>query len=367
MSRYTSAADKFVLWANSGGICAFRGCNEKLLYQVDGINVNLSNAAHIIGHSSKGPRAEYKAEYKITEFNVDNEPNLMLTCYDHHKIIDDSRIRGKYPPELLFEMKKEHEEWVQRRVETNSKSIALIHKTKGEPLDEIILSEELNNLLIANIQYQEELMDFTDEGWLEAKKKNKELYAKFKETARHWPGAKIEMFPLSHIPLLIHIGSLITDTNPVTIYQYDRMSMKWVFDSPEAPHVEDLGLTVNRNECSSNQLVVTIGLSGIVHTRDVEAVIPPKKYDSMEIKINNPRPDRVLYREHVSSILSLFREEIYDMITKNGYSEVHLFYAGPAGLAVEIGRCINKSMWPDVYIYNYDNRKNPKYQMAITI
>jgi hypothetical protein len=49
------------------------------------------------------------------------------------------------------------------------------------------------------------------------KTKNEELFKHFRTTTMNCPGTKIEMFPLSQIPLLIHVGYLITDTTPVTI------------------------------------------------------------------------------------------------------------------------------------------------------
>lgn len=49
------------------------------------------------------------------------------------------------------------------------------------------------------------------------------------------------------------------------------------------------------------------------------------------------------------------------------YSEIHLFYAGPAGLAVEIGRLIRETMWPKVFVYNYQNSRTVKYKLKLEL
>lgn len=363
-----SDPDKFALWIKSGGICAIRGCDEELIFQMGGINVNVSNAAHIISHSDNGPRSEYKSEYGITEFNVDNEPNLMLTCLKHHKIIDANGTKDQYSPELLYEMKNEHESWVRNLLKKRNNSIAFLHKTKGGPIDEIILSKELNTFLIASIQFQEEFTDFTSEGWLKGKENNEELLKKFRSITSQYPGTRIEMFPLSHIPLLIHIGSLITNTTPVTVYQYDRNAMQWVLSSPEQKSVEELDVAVNISENEKSKiLVVKIGVSGKIHLSDVELVIPDTIYDLLDISISDPRTDRVLFYEEVIKIKNLFDINVQRLKIEHDYKQLHLFYAGPAGLAVELGRCINTSMWPAVHLYNYENRNDPKYQFTFDI
>jgi hypothetical protein len=367
MTRKTlSDPDKFALWANSGGICAIRGCEEELIFTINGINVNTSNAAHIISHGGKGPRSEYKSEYGITEFNVDDVPNLMLTCLKHHKIIDAEGSKDRFPPKLLYEMKEEHEAWVKSQLSKKQKSIAFLHKTKGGPIDEIVISRELQNSLVASIQYQEEFTDFSQESWQQGKRNNEELMKSYRSTTRQHTGTRVEMFPLSHIPLLIHIGFLLTDTTPLTVYQYDRNNQNWVLSSPQGiqsgvkPEIE---IITN----GSKSLVVTIGLSGSVELNEVEDVIPDKDFDLFSIKIDDPRPDRVLYSDDVEVIKQLFYETVLTVHTSNKYKDLHLFYAGPAGLAVELGRCINESMWPYVHLYNYEGRNEPKYQFAFKI
>ncbi|WP_371860477.1 hypothetical protein [Paenibacillus lautus] len=41
-------------------------------------------------------------------------------------------------------------------------------------------------------------------------------------------------------------------------------------------------------------------------------------------------------------------------------------YSGPAGLAI-LGRSINQNMWPEVVLYEFKYRENPRYQRAFNV
>src|SRR5947207_2633788 len=93
------------LWARAAGRCEFRGCN-KLLYK-DGLTQKRSNLAvisHIVAFSPDGPRGDSIRSQQL-EKNINN---LMLTCRDHGKIIDDKEREMEYPEQLLIEFKREH-------------------------------------------------------------------------------------------------------------------------------------------------------------------------------------------------------------------------------------------------------------------
>ena len=84
MSKTTIPTDvKRDLWFAAHGRCEFAGCN-KILFQ-HGITMdkcNISNYAHIIGDSAKGPRGdEEKSKALSKDIN-----NLILLCPECHKL-----------------------------------------------------------------------------------------------------------------------------------------------------------------------------------------------------------------------------------------------------------------------------------------
>ncbi len=93
----------------SGNRCAWRDC-KKLLTMNSGPLltdlINVGQIAHIKGEREGAAR--YDPE--MTDQERNNEKNLLLLCYDHHKLIDDKP--DLYPVEFLTNLKYEHEKWI---------------------------------------------------------------------------------------------------------------------------------------------------------------------------------------------------------------------------------------------------------------
>ncbi|MNN13131.1 hypothetical protein D3C81_1261520 [compost metagenome] len=211
-------------------------------------------------------------------------------------------------------------------------------------------------------------MDTSPEGWIVAKNENIKLHEQFLETMQRHKDVDVEIFPLSPIPLLIHVGTLISDTVPATVYQYDREQEIWVTNKPRDSQqaqvlILDSPLT---SKDDSNILVVAVSVSALIDSKDINEVIDVP-FDLLEVKIENPEIDKVLYREDLKLIQKYFRKSVETQLQKKRYREIHLFYSGPAGLAVEVGRSINSRMWPDVVLYQYNARSVPRYQKTFKV
>ncbi|WP_341285287.1 SAVED domain-containing protein [Priestia megaterium] len=364
--RKLAPVEHYHLWVACGGICSFEGCNKRLIMDTDGQLTNGGIVAHIIGHAKNSARHEYMEEYGYKQEELENISNLTLMCYGHSKLIDDSHTKHLYPPEKLFEMKKKHEDWVSSWSEfKKKKSIALIHKRLGGPLTDIEYQDgEAPYILLEAIENQVEFIDFSKEGWEEAKKINEDLYERFKEKVREREANVAEIFPLSPIPLLIHMGSLLTDTVPVSVYQLDREEGVWVSDHPLKHKEVELSFSADIKE--EDELAVLVSVSGKVKMKSVMEVLGDN-FDSISFEINDPGLKRVLYKQDVLYIQSQIKEEIEKLLQEQDYRKIHLFYAGPAGLAIELGRGVNPRMWGEVCLYQYNAREFPRYQYALSI
>lgn len=102
-----------LLWKRAANRCAFHDCRDKeLVVDAMGIDVEslIGEACRIIARSRKGPRGEAK----LTSAQRDSYSNLILLCRNHHKTVDDQR--RKYSPDVLRQMKSEHETWVRKKL-----------------------------------------------------------------------------------------------------------------------------------------------------------------------------------------------------------------------------------------------------------
>ncbi len=353
------------LWVSCGGVCSFEGCNKRLIESHSGDLTNAGIKAHIIGHAETSARHEYMEEYGYTQETLEDVSNLMLMCYYHSKLIDDEHTQEQYPPDRLFKMKEDHEKKVTSWADDKKKkSIALIHKRLGGPISDIEYDGETPYILLDAVEDQTVFEDFTDKGWKEAVKRNIELYEKFLQKIKEKDANIGEVFALSPIPLLIHLGSLLTDTVPYSIYQFNRETQLWVSDNPGSN--KDLSLTVSQEIKGNLDLAVLISISGLVKLKSAEETLG-NDFDFISFEVDDPGLKRILYREDVVNIQSKIKEGVEKLLQKYDYEKIHLFYAGPAGLAIEIGRGINPNIWCEVYLYQYNNRTNPKYQYALTI
>jgi len=109
--RYIPERIRCMLWGRAAGRCEFSGCNRLLsFHSKTKEDVNLAEAAHIIGFSEDGPRGEEELSEKLGR----DISNLMLLCKECHKTIDANKT--DYPVGLLRQMKEAHE----RRIEIAS-------------------------------------------------------------------------------------------------------------------------------------------------------------------------------------------------------------------------------------------------------
>ncbi|MGA4463147.1 SAVED domain-containing protein [Bacillus bombysepticus] len=120
-------------------------------------------------------------------------------------------------------------------------------------------------------------------------------------------------------------------------------------------------------EKESKILAISVSLSVPVHLDDINAVLTTEDYDHLDISLQTPKVDAILYNEQVKNIQQVFKSIVESIKNKSRHDEIHLFYARPAGLAIEIERSINKNRWPFVNLYHYQYMESPRHQWAFKI
>ena len=228
VSREISDTTRVLLCVRAGGRCEFDGCNKYVFrHHLTHAEENFSQMAHIVAFKTDGPRGKVKT--RPTEIN--DISNLMLLCPECHHLID--ARPDEYPREVLEKYKKDHEERIFRltAIKTDSKTSVVQLKcrigsqTVAIPVPEIYkaisprYAEDPQGIIIdlTNIDGQ-------DDGFYQAamrtiKRKVEMLYETGMEVdkTRH-----ISLFALAPIPLLVFLGSQLSNKVAVECYQRHR-------------------------------------------------------------------------------------------------------------------------------------------------
>lgn len=107
-----TAKTRKMLWGRAGARCSFDGCRIELirLSEAGTRDAILGEEAHIISQRKDGPRGENSIEAS----RLDLYENLILLCPTHHTLADAQP--AKYTVDVLHQMKKAHESWVDRNL-----------------------------------------------------------------------------------------------------------------------------------------------------------------------------------------------------------------------------------------------------------
>ncbi|MBU3130562.1 hypothetical protein [Clostridium tagluense] len=101
-----------LLWGKSANRCNYENCKKTLSLEIDEKHHTITGEeCHIVAKKVDGPRGESK----ISSNDRDEYDNLILMCEEHHHIIDDNP--KKYKIDILKDMKKKHEKWVEKNLE----------------------------------------------------------------------------------------------------------------------------------------------------------------------------------------------------------------------------------------------------------
>lgn len=180
--------------------------------------------------------------------------------------------------------------------------------------------------------------------------------------------ARFAIFGLSHIPLLVHLGFVLTDRVDVRLFQYHRDEKSWAWG--DAPEYSDFPIEASLLEDRTDEevdVVVRVSLSEQVSPYDTQEVVDA---DSLDIDLQVQDPD-VLWLgnpEQLTELQESFRRALKNIRRKAPRCrKIHLFYAGPAPGAVAVGRSINPTMNPPVVTYDYLHNRSPRYERAVTL
>lgn len=166
------------------------------------------------------------------------------------------------------------------------------------------------------------------------------------------------LFPLAPIPLLLKLGFELQNNSRMIIHQYDRNTNSWVYYKEK----EAIAVEYQEQIIDAEDLVVSISTSAIVNRIQIDTSINLPRFDYVEFKIPNIALGNPMYSIDVIEVAKVISDYLNTVAPR--YNSLHLFAAIPAGLAVELGRRLLKSICVNIHTYQLLNRQ---YEAAITI
>ena len=356
------------LWARSAGRCEFRGCN-RLLFRDDLTKKrsNLGKISHIIAFSPDGPRGHPELSERLEK----EISNLMLTCGDHAKIIDDKDKVADYSVDLLQSFKQEHESRVRSLtgVQEEAKASVLIVKGAVNTRLPAILEADAFRAMLP-LYPAEETATVVDLGTVRGRLTTDDLTRLARELADDFQRKRVgevpvlAVFALAPVPILVELGCLLGDLTRVYLFQRHRAPVEiWAW--PESETADgDFYDVILPEEVGEQPIALVISMSEAVAPELVEAAVPGGI--AYEIRARPPGKDFLCSRARLAAFGQQLRTVLAEIRSRiPGLDRIHLFAAVPAPVAVEFGRHLH-GMDASVVVYEF-NEPAGRYDARLRI
>lgn len=359
---------KLALWVMAGGRCQLRGCNKYLLkHHLTGDIGNFADVAHVVAFNEDGPRG--KSEERPDDINA--LENLMLLCGACHRLVDKTRP-ADFPVPLLREYKQLHEERILRQTEATEDFATTILQLKSRIRGDMVDIPATNVRAAVAPRYAHDpkgcIIDLTadesggqsffDSARETITRKVARLYEPGMEleTTRH-----ISLFALAPMPLLIHLGTQLSNKVAVDVYQRHRDTDDWAWKRDGKPVEHEFRLV--REGTNLKNVALLLSLSGTLTLSKLPAEIDDSFYIyEITLKGVTPNPRYLRLAAEVEDFRRVYQESLRTIEnTHHDLENLHLFPAVPAPIAVHCGRDLMPKTDPVIKIYDNDSDRGGFY------
>jgi hypothetical protein len=353
---------RLFLFVHAGGRCEFDDCNHYLLeHHVTKDPGNFAEMAHIWAFSDGGPRPRGAGDGS----DVHDLSNLMLLCPACHKLVDQKP--SDYPVERLRSLKRAHEERIFMLTDTkpDRKTVAVVVRARIADQPVVIPTTAVQAAVAPRYVNPREVVDvdltmLEDKDSAEFWRSGCDAVTKKIEKLQDLRGCDaivhLSVLALAPIPLLVHLGSCLSSKVPTQLFQYHRDTESWKWKGTGSP--VEYETRVLQNGSDASKVALLLSLSGPVEPRELPAAVD-SKYSVYEITLNGRKPDpRFL---DVEESLHCFRDAYMALLRQvvakhEGLTEMDLFPAIPAPVAVCLGRDLLPKRDPALVVWDYDRR-----------
>jgi len=311
---------------------------------------------------------------KYSKTQDDSYDNLVLLCLNHHGVAHTKNEIAQDPlaPTTLIIKKKEWIELVKKyKNKIVTKKTAILHYTTRissitkEKIKNDFYKYEFNDFI--EISTKLNLLEDND-NWEVCEAEQRQ---KIKDILNNEDIVKDFMiFSIHRIPLVIHLGYLFRDGDPPkSPFQYQRFNKldtwRWIeIDELKAEdHIRIDDSKINLSNLNKD-FVILIELSGVIEENLYKKHVPNP---GGIFRISAGKPSRLWlkYKQQLEEFTTIYYDALDQIKRQNPYSKrFHVFYNGPTPPAFKIGQAINKTIFPEFVLYNYNNSN---YERVIEI
>lgn len=357
------------VWIAAGGRCTI--CNRYLLDdETTGQDVMIGQLAHIVGWSTAdgSPRG---SENLAVELRGEAD-NLLLLCYDQHKVIDEKSLWAVYDADTLRAMKREHESRVRDLTAMGHDRSTTVLRVVGNIHDQAVdlTDARIREALFTRNRFPDWTLRGADEYevdlrmlpgerdgnsvyWASALAHLDERLDRLRTLVAKGRVTHLSVFPLARIPVLILLGTLLDDTVPVDLYPKRRDGDEgWGWTATAG----DVGFHFTRVRVGSDRAKVAllVSVSGSVDRNR----LPDEINDSYTIYELGPAdtlpiPGLIGSAESLDAFSRTWREVLAAVEAQHpGVQAIPTFAAVPAAAAVSMGRHLMRAAHPPLHIYD---------------
>lgn len=363
-SRRVPQRTTLTLYVQAGARCEFDGCNKYLLehYPTETPG-NFGEQAHIYAFNEGGARALEPGRPE----DINDLSNLILLCPECHHLVDDVRPQD-YTVETLRKFKSDHEARIFALTglskDRDTVPLVLRGQVHGRTID--ISDDEMQAAVAPNYLKRRDKVEIDltaipdcpdDSFWRTAASAiDRRVEHLYSLTPRPERTLRVSVFALAPIPLLIYLGSKLTDKIDVDLNQRHRNPETWTWHDGSGSAQFITRRLVDGTEPGATALLLNLSGSNPTSSlppdvRDVSTVYE-LTLDGQEPTplCLNTRGDLERFTVEYIRALSAIRQ------AHPSVRLIHLFPAVPAPVAVAVGRSRLPKVDPPLLVYDRDER-----------
>ena len=370
-TRHISAIARLLLFVRAGGRCEFDGCNEYLfehpLTLTDG---NFAEVAHVVAFKPDGARGKVGPRPR----NINEISNLMLLCPKCHKLIDDHP--SDYSRQTLEKYKSQHEGRIRHVTELgpNRKTAVLVVKTVigrqtvAIPFHQIVEATSprypasQQGATVDLTQIPEENSAFLKVARSTIEQRIARLFDPDGEVDQ---SGHVSLFALAPIPLLVFLGSQLSNKVPLDVYQRHRDTEDWTWKKSGKPvDYEFRRLRVGTN---SDRVALVLSLSGPIGIGSLPGEID-EKFSVYELTLKDITPNTMFLRTRrdLENFRTAYQVALATVMQEHGtLKSLYFFPAVPAPIAVLCGRELLPKVHPLLRVYDFDKKKGFQFTLEV--